>query len=161
MVVYLLSIKGGYIYLASNPAMPQYTKVGMCKEWPEKRLSGLFTTGVPLPFKLEYAAHVTDRRLVESFLHDTFADKRVVSVNPKTGRKIEREFFRIEPEIAVELAKQHLGNSLRIKAYKVKRSVGIRKWRKVKAWGIVVLILLVMSFTGAIEYLWWLTNRLL
>lgn len=154
-----MSKNGGYIYLASNPAMPKYTKVGMTKDWPEKRLSALFTTGVPLPFKLEYAAQVTDKRLAESFLHDAFADRRVVSINPKTGRKVEREFFNIEPAVAVELAKQHLGSSLKIKAYKVKRSVGTRKWRKYKTWVIAFVVLAAMQVTGAIDYLWLLVVR--
>jgi len=152
-------MKGGYIYLASNPAMRGYTKIGMSQQWPEKRLAELYLTNVPLPFKLEYVAQVKDRRLVESFLHHTFENKRVVWVNPKTGRKSKREFFTIEPELAVELAKQHLGNPLKLKTYKAKRTVGTKRWRKAKAWGIALTFLAAMLVSGVVEYLWVLANR--
>ena len=61
---------------------------------PSDRASGLYTTGVPLPFEVEFAARVVDTLKVEKVLHNAFKDKRV---NPK------REFFRIDPDQAIQI----------------------------------------------------------
>jgi hypothetical protein len=53
------------------------------------RIAQLYTTGVPLPFEIEFAARVDDHLGVERALHTAFAPNRV---NPR------REFFRLDPE---------------------------------------------------------------
>ena len=81
----------GYVYVATNPAMPNVVKIGRTTQGdPQTRVSRLFTTSVPVPFELEYAAAVAgDLGEVERALHEAFAPDRV---HPK------REFFRIKVE---------------------------------------------------------------
>lgn len=86
----------GYVYVATNPAMPDMVKVGSTTlNDPQSRITSLFTTSVPVPFELEYAAAIEDDpRRVERALHRAFAPQRV---HPK------REFFKIEPEQAIAI----------------------------------------------------------
>jgi len=81
----------GYIYCFSNPCMPGILKVGMTERTPEERAKELFTTSVPLPFKIEFAKRVKDPKGKESSLHlllEQYTDR----VYPR------REFFRVSPE---------------------------------------------------------------
>ena len=80
----------GYVYVATNPAMPDIVKIGSTtRRDAESRISQLFTTSVPVPFKLEYAAAIADDPSgVEKALHKVFAPQRL---HPR------REFFSIEP----------------------------------------------------------------
>ncbi len=55
----------------------------------EKRIKGLDSTGVPLPFRCYYAAEVDNANLLEKKLHRVFTDQRV---------RHRREFFRIDPD---------------------------------------------------------------
>ena len=81
----------GYVYVATNPAMPNMVKIGSTRQDdPQTRITGLFTTSVPVPFELEYAAGVAgDPKRVEKALHKAFAPARL---HPN------REFFAIELE---------------------------------------------------------------
>ncbi|WP_420445607.1 GIY-YIG nuclease family protein [Candidatus Poriferisodalis sp.] len=85
------STQSGYVYVATNPAMPGIVKIGStAMDDPQSRISSLFNTSVPVPFEMEYAAAVTgDATAVEQALHKAFAPQRV---HPK------REFFEIAPE---------------------------------------------------------------
>ncbi len=84
-----------YVYVLTNPAMPGLVKIGLTDaDDPTTRAAQLYTTGVPLPFELEYAGQVVDGSLVERELHNAFRDRRV---NPK------REFFQIEPDQVIGL----------------------------------------------------------
>ncbi len=85
------------VYVLTNPAMPNLTKVGKTTQGDiETRLSQLYTTGVPVPFECAYACQVKDCSTVESALHLAFGNTRV---NPK------REFFKIEPERVIAVLK--------------------------------------------------------
>jgi len=139
--------------------MPGYTKIGMTRHHPEKRLAALFVTSVPLPFKLEWAKEVDDRRAAESFLHECFDDKRVVHIDPKTGKKTSREFFLLEPDVAVDLARKRLGNTLRFGSYRAKRQIGKARWRKVKAWLIAIVVVAALWYFDGVDYLWQVANR--
>ncbi len=75
----------GYVYCLSNPSFNNWYKVGYTKRTPEERcqeLSG--STGVPLPFKIEFAKQVVDYKEKEKLLH-TKLEKYRVNTN--------REFF--------------------------------------------------------------------
>ena len=51
----------GYVYVATNPAMPNMVKIGSTTQSdPQSRITSLFTTSVPVPFELEYAAAVAE-----------------------------------------------------------------------------------------------------
>lgn len=81
------------VYVLTNPAMPGLVKIGRTSESDANdRIAQLYTTGVPVPFNLEYACKVANSREVEQALHFAFGPQRV---NPK------REFFRIDPEQAM------------------------------------------------------------
>ncbi|MCQ3803057.1 MAG: GIY-YIG nuclease family protein [bacterium] len=83
----------GYVYVLTNEAMPGLVKIGVTRASdPLSRVGTLFTTGVPLPFDLEYAGLVDDPRRVERVLHHAFQQQRV---NPN------REFFELHPDQAI------------------------------------------------------------
>lgn len=83
----------GIVYALINEAMPGLVKIGMTsKQDMNERLSQLFTTGVPYPFKCLYACKVAHVKKVEKTLHKAFEDFRV---------KSNREFFKIEPDKVV------------------------------------------------------------
>ena len=85
------------VYVLTNPAMPGICKIGKTRqEDVGTRLNQLYTTGVPVPFSLEYACQVDDCDAVEEALHAAFGPSRV---NPK------REFFRIDAEQAIAILK--------------------------------------------------------
>jgi hypothetical protein len=85
------------VYVLTNPAMPGLVKIGSTvSEDASIRLAQLYSTGVPFPFKLEFAAKVPNCEEVERVLHRAFAPNRV---NPR------REFFLIEPDQAIAILK--------------------------------------------------------
>ncbi len=75
--------------------MPGLVKIGMSSQSNTgERLAQLYTTGVPVPFELQFACRVTNPQQVESALHIAFGPQRI---NPR------REFFRIDPEQAIAI----------------------------------------------------------
>lgn len=89
----------GIVYVLTNPAMNGLVKIGKTlKKDVEARMKELYTTGVPLPFKCEYACCV-DANIysdVEKAFHIAFNPYRIND---------NREFFRIDPEQAIALMK--------------------------------------------------------
>lgn len=89
----------GIVYVLTNSAMPGLVKIGMTtRENIDERMRELFNTGVPVPFKCEYACKVAikDCSDVEKALHIAFHPYRI---NPT------REFFEINPEQAIAILK--------------------------------------------------------
>lgn len=87
----------GSVYVLTNPAIPGLVKIGMTDQNDVNvRVGQLYTTGVPLPFTIEFAGSVDDPAKVEEAFHIAFGPHRI---NPK------REFFRIEPEQAIAILK--------------------------------------------------------
>lgn len=87
----------GVVYVLTNPVMPGLVKIGRTAQDDAKtRIAQLYTTGVPVPFTLEFAGKVNNEPEVESALHTAFNPYRV---NPN------REFFRIDPEQAIAILK--------------------------------------------------------
>jgi len=83
------------VYVLTNPAMPGLVKIGRTDNSDaNSRIGQLYTTGVPVPFTLEYACKVSNPDEVEKALHIAFGPQRI---NPK------REFFQIEPEQAISI----------------------------------------------------------
>lgn len=88
---------GGIVYVLTNSAMPDLVKIGLTsRNSVEGRLKELYSTGVPFPFKCEYAARVPDENSVERALHMAFEPHRV---------NLNREFFKMEPERVIVLLK--------------------------------------------------------
>jgi hypothetical protein len=85
------------VYVLTNPAMPGLVKIGRTySDEASARIAQLYSTGVPFPFKLEFACKVENPDEVEQALHLAFAPNRV---NPK------REFFSIEADQAIAILK--------------------------------------------------------
>lgn len=87
----------GYVYLLSNPAMPQLVKIGKTRRHPAERTDELSAaTGVPAPFQLAYFVEVGDCDAAEKWVHAELAS---------TGKResVRREFFRCELHEAIEL----------------------------------------------------------
>jgi T5orf172 domain len=85
------------VYVLTNPAMQGLVKIGYTSdEDANRRIGQLYTTGVPVPFNLEFACRVPNALEVERALHVAFAPHRI---NPG------REFFRIEPMQAIAILK--------------------------------------------------------
>ena len=70
----------GIVYVLSNRAMPGLVKIGMTTR-PEldARLKELYTTGVPVPFDVEYACEVKacNCAKLEKALHTAFEPNRL------------------------------------------------------------------------------------
>jgi hypothetical protein len=85
------------VYVLTNPAMPGMVKIGRTSQDDAKtRIDQLYTTGVPVPFNLEFVCKVPNSEEVEKALHFAFGPHRV---NPK------REFFTIEAAQAIAILK--------------------------------------------------------
>lgn len=82
----------GYVYVMTNPAMPGLVKVGLSTRCPERRCNELASTGVPLPFELQFAVFVPSVHWTERRAHELLAEKRV-----SQGR----EFFRVPVDSAI------------------------------------------------------------
>ena len=87
----------GIVYVLSNRAMPGLVKIGMTTR-PEldSRLKELYTTGVPVPFDVEYACEVKSCNCakLEKALHKAFEPNRL---------NANREFFQIKKEQAIAI----------------------------------------------------------
>ena len=84
----------GIVYLLTNPVMPGLVKIGMTtREYMDARLKELYSTGVPVPFKCQYACKVkkTECAKIEKALHTAFSPQRI---------NANREFFKIQVEQA-------------------------------------------------------------
>lgn len=102
----------GYIYVLSNPSMPGIVKIGRTTRDPKTRLRELNSaTGVPVPFKLEYAARTYWPTESEKYIHQSIGGLRV---NAK------REFFKLSKAEAIQVCK---------KATRLRRKE-FRKWLK-------------------------------
>lgn len=75
----------GYVYVLSNESMPGLLKIGCTKNDPMSRAVQLHTTGVPTPFKLEFALFSEDAQESEKMAHWLLSNKKVAN----------REFFNV------------------------------------------------------------------
>lgn len=85
------------VYVVTNPAMPGLVKIGFTSDDDvTNRIAQLYSTGVPVPFQVEFACKVRDGQEVENALHTAFAPNRI---NPR------REFFSIDPGQVIPILK--------------------------------------------------------
>lgn len=83
----------GWIYIASNPSYAGQIKIGFTERHPENRMAELSkASGVPTPFRLEYAEHVTEPAEVELKLLQKLSYVRTTA---------NREFFRLSVRRAI------------------------------------------------------------
>lgn len=87
----------GIVYVLSNRSMPGLVKIGMTTRHElDVRLKELYTTGVPVPFDVEYACEVKacNCAKLEKALHTAFEPNRL---------NVNREFFQIKKEQAIAI----------------------------------------------------------
>lgn len=89
-VVQLESDSGaGYVYVASNPSLPDdLVKIGFTERDPSERLKEFDQAGLPTEYIEHYRIFTKDARQLEIRLHEHFAAKRF--------RK-DKEFFMVSP----------------------------------------------------------------
>jgi hypothetical protein len=104
----------GYIYVLSNEAFSDILKIGKTTRTPQERAVELNTTGVPLPFKVEYAAISTDVDVHEIEIHGKLASLRLS----------DREFFRVKLSDAVNAISEVLGTEPNPFVYELKKKLG-------------------------------------
>jgi len=73
----------------SNRSIPDLLKIGQTKNCPTLRAVKLQTTGVPLPFEIEFAKKTIDYEKKEKTIHNLL-DSLKTRINPK------REFFKVD-----------------------------------------------------------------
>ena len=86
--------KKGYVYVLSNPSMPNLVKIGRSKHGGRVRAEEIYKkggTGVPSKFNMEFEIWCEDSFTVESDVHCLLAESRV-----NNGR----EFFKVSTEDA-------------------------------------------------------------
>ncbi|MCP2074694.1 UNVERIFIED_ORG: hypothetical protein J2Y77_004130 [Pseudomonas lini] len=83
----------GFVYVLTNRAMPGLVKIGMTKNLAEDRAKGLYTTGVPVAFDVEFRTTTSRPRDVERKAHEVLERHRYNN---------EREFFQVGVEAAIE-----------------------------------------------------------
>ena len=109
--------QNGYIYVASNPSLT-LLKIGITKDFPDRRMRELSTTGVPDAFILEYCALVPDYQNLEKVVHRDLGDKRhtqnreffdvtvtqaIIAIRSKATKLLDEQiFFQTEEEVEAE-----------------------------------------------------------
>ena len=83
--------QAGFIYIMSNPSMPDLIKVGMTVKTPNLRAIELSSTGVPSHFEIEYYSFFYDIMLAEKLVHQKLDSFRH-----------NKEFFKTEVTIAID-----------------------------------------------------------
>lgn len=95
--------------------MPNLIKVGKTTKHTSRRMSELYSTGVPTPFELEFSAMVNNCDFSEKAAHKILSNYRVAG---------NREFFKISVKKALELILPVIGS---YKIVDVKESHGIEQ----------------------------------
>lgn len=94
----------GFVYILSNPSMPNIVKIGSTERTIKERISELSSvTSLPTPFEVEYYLLVEDPIYFEKYIHEELKDYRV---NEK------REFFKISVEDAIKKLHKFRSDSL-------------------------------------------------
>jgi hypothetical protein len=82
-----------YVYVACNPAMPEFVKIGRTNRAPSERMAELFSTEQPFPFKTLISLKVNDSKFVEEAIHNHLRHHRPSN---------RREFFKLTREQAID-----------------------------------------------------------
>ena len=88
--------KKGLVYILTNPSMPNHIKIGYTVNL-KRRLNDLDTTGVPMPFEPFFTVSTRKYAILEKVIH------RELDKLTDTRARSNREFFKINPELARDL----------------------------------------------------------
>lgn len=89
----------GFVYLATNPAMPGIVRAGRTQNWADDRFTKLNSAGVPEPFSYKCSRFFVDCFIAEEKI---FRDLSVAGT-PCTNKS----FFRIDEKTAVAILETH------------------------------------------------------
>lgn len=84
----------GYIYIMTNPAFPQYVKIGYADDVSERLKVLNSNSGLPLPYEV-FATYSVHNRLTDKTLH-----RLIDMINPNLRLTKNREFFEVSAEEA-------------------------------------------------------------
>jgi len=90
------SIKEGYVYAITNPAWPEWVKIGMAVD-ADDRCNGYQTSSPFRDYKIEHVVVTNNRRAAEAEAHKSAA---------KIAKEVRGEWFKLD----IELAKTILNN---------------------------------------------------
>jgi hypothetical protein len=93
----------GFVYILTNPSMPNLVKIGHSFKHPRLRKEELASTGVPAPLEVFYFIFVRDARVAEKIIHEQLAAFRY---------ERNREFFQVSPENAVRKIQETLAGEI-------------------------------------------------
>ncbi len=116
----------GYIYIMTNPGIPNMVKIGYATDV-EKRRKQLSSTGVPYDYET-YATYETSGKLEDKKLH-----KLIDKLNPDLRVQKNREFYVMSADDAYELleAIAVISDSLdKLKKIKVSKASVVQKSKK-------------------------------
>lgn len=93
-------ISNGYVYVLSNPAMPNLLKIGYTDRDVDERVEELNSTGVPVPFEIEAIFGSPNAYEDEQAIHSMLAQHRLAN---------NREFFSIDIKETVQCIIDYIG----------------------------------------------------
>lgn len=94
-------ISTGYVYILSNPTMPNLLKIGFTERDVEERVEELNSTGVPVPFEIEAIFGSPNAYEDEQAIHNTLNQHRLAN---------NREFFSIDLKQAIQCISECIGS---------------------------------------------------
>lgn len=100
----------GFVYILSNPSMPDLLKIGFTTRSPEERARELYnqSTGIPKRFKVEWSIFIAgDPQLVEKKVHAELKDykhgKEFFKINLDAAQYVVEEAYKdLYPESAIQ-----------------------------------------------------------
>ena len=93
-------ISNGYVYILSNPSMPNLLKIGYTERDVDERVEELNSTGVPVPFEIEAIFGSANAYEDEQTIHNLLDQHRLAN---------NREFFSIDLKQAIQCASECVG----------------------------------------------------
>jgi hypothetical protein len=94
-------ISNGYVYVLSNPSMPNLLKIGYTERDVDERVEELNSTGVPVPFEIEAIFGSPNAYDDEQAIHNILDHHRLAN---------NREFFSIDTKEAVQCIIDYIGS---------------------------------------------------
>lgn len=118
-----MSKEKGYIYIMTNPAMPEYVKIGFATNV-EARRKQLSTTAIPYEYEV-YATYETAGHIEDKKLH-----RMIDNLNPDLRVSKGREFYVMTPDDAFEMLEAIATISGTIKKLKKTKGTEAKKQKK-------------------------------
>jgi len=87
-------ITNGYVYVLSNPAMPNLLKIGYTDREVDERVDELNSTGVPVPFEVEAIFGSSNAYKDEQVIHSMLAQHRLAN-NREFSLSLSKRLFNV------------------------------------------------------------------